>query len=203
MITSGAEFGSDCDAAEYRSVDPIQLLRRWLPPPGSLPALMALATQGCDEYPRVRHVLLSEVEDRAVYFHTDSRSAKVQELSRSSRAAIALAWPAVGRQVVGHGDVHRASAREERQVFGRRGRYLQLLAWLNDDETAALAVDERRRRWAQFDGAHPQLTMPATWTGFAVELEELTFWRGDPEGPSHRTRFRRAHDAWVCEELAG
>jgi pyridoxamine 5'-phosphate oxidase len=203
MITSGNEFGSDCAVADYASVDPIDLLRRWLPPPESLPALMALATHGCDGYPRVRHVLLSEADDTALYFHTDSRSAKVAELARSPRAAIALAWPAVGRQVVGHGDVHRASADEEARVFSRRGRYLQLLAWLNDDETAAQSVDERHRRWAQFDMSHPELTMPATWTGFAVELDELTFWRGDPDGPSHRTRFRRARNTWISEELAG
>ena len=42
-----------------------------------------------------------------------------------------------------------------------------------------------------------------TWTGFAVELREITFWRGDPDGPSQRTRFRRAGESWTAEVLPG
>ncbi|KAI4266878.1 MAG: hypothetical protein L6R38_008494 [Xanthoria sp. 2 TBL-2021] len=78
-----------------------------------------------------------------------------------------------------------------------------MLAWVNDDETAALSADERRRRWLDFDAANEVLTPPTTWTGFAVDLRELTFWRGDPEGPSQRVRFRRDDDAWTSEVLPG
>jgi pyridoxamine 5'-phosphate oxidase len=203
LITSGTDFGTDCAVEEYRSIDPILLLRRWLPPPESPPALMALATCGRDEYPRVRHVLLSEADDEGVYFHTDSRSAKVAELSARPRAAIALAWPAAGRQVVAHGDVSRAPDDELQQIYSRRTRYLQLLAWLNDDEMAALSAVERRRRWSEFDATNEVLMPPTTWTGFAVDLREITFWRGDPDGPSQRIRFNRNGDSWTSEVLPG
>lgn len=203
ITTSHAEFGTDCAVDEYRSIDPMALLRQWLPSADSRPALMALATTGHDDYPRVRHVLLSEADDTAVYFHTDSQSAKVAELAAHPRAAIALAWPAVGRQVVAHGDVRRAPDDELRQVYSRRTRYLQLLAWLNDTETAALSAEDRRSRWADFDAAHEVLTPPDTWTGFAVDLREITFWRGDPDGPSQRTRFLRDGESWISEVLPG
>ena len=202
-MTSGTDFGTDCAVEDYRSIDPVHLLRQWLPSPDSPPPLMALATCAVDDYPRVRHVLLSEADDNAVYFHTDSRSSKVAELSARPRAAIALAWPTVGRQVVAHGDVRRAPDDQLQQSYSRRTRYLQLLAWLNDDEMAALSAQERRRRWSEFDTAHQKLAPPATWTGFAVDLREITFWRGDPEGPSQRTRFRRDGDAWTSEVLPG
>lgn len=203
MITSSAEFGSDCAVEEYLSVDPMALLRQWLPPTDSPPALMALATCGPDDYPRVRHVLISRADDTAVYFHTDSHSSKVAELAERPRAAIALAWPAVRRQVVAHGDVRRAPEDELRQTYSQRTRYLQLLAWLNDKDMAALSAEERRRRWSEFDFAHPDLTPPTTWTGFAVDLREITFWRGDPEGPSQRTRFILDDDSWTTEVLPG
>lgn len=203
ISTSHAEFGTDCAVADYHSIAPMTLLRQWLPSPDSRPALMALATSGVDEYPRVRHVLLSEVAGTAVYFHTDSQSSKVAELSTRPRAAIALAWPAVGRQVVAHGDVRRAPEDELRHIYSRRTRYLQLLAWLNDDEMAALSAEERHRRWSEFDNAHDQLAPPPTWTGFAVDLREITFWRADPAGPSQRTRFRRTGDSWTSEVLPG
>jgi pyridoxamine 5'-phosphate oxidase len=203
LITSGAAFGTDCPVEEYGSIDPMVLLRRWLPSPDSPPPLMALATSAPDEYPRVRHVLLSDVDDTGVYFHTDSRSSKVAELSARPRAAIGLAWPAVGRQVVAHGDVRRAPDDELQHIYSRRTRYLQLLAWLNDDEMAALSVEERHRRWSDFDAANDVLTPPRTWTGFAVDLREITFWRGDPAGPSQRIRFSRDEDSWTPEVLPG
>jgi len=203
VITSSTDFGTDCAAEQYRSVDPMVLLGQWLPSPDSPPALMALATCGSDDYPRVRHVLLSQADDTAVYFHTDSHSSKVAELTERPRAAVALAWPAVRRQVVAHGDVRRAPDEQLRQAYSRRPRYLQLLAWLNDDEMAALSAEERRRRWSEFDLTHPDLAPPSTWTGFAIDLREITFWRGDPDGPSHRTRFTLDDDSWITEVLPG
>jgi pyridoxamine 5'-phosphate oxidase len=203
LITSGTDFGTDCAVDEYRSINPMVLLRQWLPSPDSPPPLMALATCGQDDYPRVRHVLLSEADDTSVYFHTDSRSAKVAELAARPRAAIALAWPAVRRQVVAHGDVQSVPDDELRQAYSNRTRYLQLLAWLNDNEMAALSTEERRKRWSEFDTAHPELTPPDTWTGFAVELREIMFWRGDADGPSLRTRFTRDHGNWTSEVLPG
>ena len=103
MITSGTGFGTDCASADQLSVHPMTLLRNWLPPSDEPRPLMALATCGPDGYPRVRHVLITEADDTAVYFHTDSRSAKVAELADNPRASIAIAWPAVGRQVVAAG----------------------------------------------------------------------------------------------------
>lgn len=203
ITTSGVEFGTDCDPDEYRTVDPMKLLRRWLPGQDSPPPLMALATCAGDDYPRARHVLLSEADDRAVYFHTDSRSAKVAELTARPRAALALAWPLHGRQVVAHGDVHPAPVAELARTFRRRPRYLQLLAWLNDTDMAGLPVSERHRRWADFDIANATLQPPATWTGFGVELRVITFWRADTQGPSQRVRFTRDGGTWQSEVLPG
>jgi pyridoxamine 5'-phosphate oxidase len=203
ITTSGVDFGTDCAPDEYRTIDPMTLLRRWLPPQDSPPPLMALATCAEDGYPRVRHVLLSEADDRAVYFHTDSRTAKVAELTARPRAAVALAWPTYGRQVVAHGDVHLAPADELLRVFSRRPRYLQILAWLNDTGMAALPESERQRRWAEFDATNTSLQAPPTWTGFGVVLHEVTFWRAATQGPSQRVRFTRDGGSWHSEVLPG
>ncbi|MCX4095168.1 pyridoxine/pyridoxamine 5'-phosphate oxidase [Nocardia sp. alder85J] len=204
MITSSAVFGQDCTPAEYPSIDPIRLAGMWIPAPGSAPPpLMALATVGADGFPRVRHVLLSEFADGAVYFHTDTGSAKVAELRDHPQAAVAVAWPEVGRQLLVRGTVTRATAAEERAVYARRGRYLQLLAWLNTPEQAALPVAARHAAWTEFDAAHADLEPPGSWAGFALRPEEFTFWRGDPDGPSQRVRYRRAETAWTVEVLPG
>lgn len=204
MITSSTAFGHDCHPAEYADTDPVRLLSMWIPPPGAAPpSLMALATIAADGYPRARHVLLSEYHDGAVYFHTDATSAKVAELRSNPRAAVTVAWPTIGRQVSMYGDVRAATPEHDRAVYARRGRYLQLLAWLNTPEITALTQADRQATWARFDAEHPDLDPPSTWLGFALEPRELTFWRGDPLGPSQRTRYRRADDRWTVEVLPG
>lgn len=204
MITSSTAFGQDCDPAEYADIDPMRLLAMWLPAPGDAPPpLMALATVAADGFPRVRHVLLSEYRDGAVTFHTDTDSAKVTELRANPRAAVTVAWPELGRQVSAHGTIHPTDPRHDRAVFARRGRYLQLLAWLNTPEMAALTPAARHAAWARFDAENPRLEPPPTWLGFALHLRTVTFWRGDPHGPSQRTRYRRTENRWTVEVLPG
>ena len=204
MIETGQRFGIDCDPSETTSIDPVGLLTRWIPPPQSCPPLvMALSTNGLDGYPRVRHVLLTEIRDGSIHFHTDTRSAKVAEIESDPRAAVSVAWPELGKQFMVHGDVIRATREEEALAYANRSRYLQLLAWLNDAATAHRNAEERHRAWADFDAAHPVLTPPDTWIGFALTPWEITFWRGDPDGPSHRTCFTRTGDAWTAEVLPG
>lgn len=180
------------------------LLAAWLPANDD-PArpLMTLSTGSSSGYPDARTVLLSEYDDRGFFFHTDSRSRKVADVTGDPRAALTLVWP--GRQLVVQGDVMRADAAEEAWAYEHRSRYLQLLAWLNTPEFAALPLDERLARWADFDDEHPEGTLdaPATWAGFVVRPVRLTFWEGRPDTASHRTEFRRAGDAWSRALLPG
>ena len=204
MITSGNDFGSDCAPEEMTTIDPAELLSMWIPAAGtSAPLLMALSTVGTDGYPRLRHVLLSEFAGGAVYFHTDARSAKVAEIEATPRAAASVAWPHLGRQFTLHGDVSRADPDEEKRIYAHRGRYLQLLAWLNDASMTALPESARHDAWARFDAEHPSLTPPADWVGYRIIPTVITFWRGDPEGPSQRVRFTASSDGWRTEVLPG
>lgn len=205
MITSSADFGVDCEPDEERSVDPLTLLGRWTRSGGEgAPPLMSLATNGIDGYPRVRHVLLSESDDTAVYFHTDSRSDKAEQIASSPRAACALVWPDEGKQVVMHGDVRPVDPTVAADAYARRTRYLQILAWCNDAEMAHRRQEDRRDAWALFDTQHDQLDPPPTWVGYMLTPREITFWRGDPVGPSRRIRFvRKTGDEWETEVLPG
>lgn len=183
---------------------PFDLLADWLPANDD-PArpLMTLGTLSPDGYPDARTVLLSEFDERGLFFHTDSRSRKVADLAGTPRASLTLIWP--GRQLVLQGVVSRATADEEQTVYARRSRYLQLLAWLNTDEFAALPLEERLAAWAAYGEEHPSLTAPETWVGFMVEPVRVTFWEGRPETAGIRTEFRREdlEAPWSVTTIAG
>lgn len=176
------------------------------------PTLMTLATVDPDGYPRTRTVMVTGVgDDGRVFFHTDSRSRKITDIAHSPKASLTVLTPDRTRQVTVIGDVVADSPSGERVAYAARSRYLQLLAWLNDREMAQKDVAERRRIWADFDAAHPDLGAedpPSTWTGFGVVPREYLFWTADEEGPSQRVRYTRTNPdnpdtTWTTEVLPG
>jgi len=197
-------FGYDV-GVDDAVVDPHALLRGWLARcDGDTTPLMTLSTIDADGYPDSRHVLLSRCDaEGRIAFHTDSRSRKAAELAAVPRASVAVVWPGLARQLVVTGDVVVQNETGQREAYARRSRYLQLLAWLNEDEAAAARAEERRSTWAAFDQAHPELEPPRTWVGYVLIPRRIAFWRGDQDGPSNRLLCTRTGDSWVVERRAG
>lgn len=204
MITSSQLFGEDVDDVDALHPDPMVLLRLWVPDASAeLRPLAALATIGPDGDPSVRHVLVSDRDADGILFHTGTDTRKSAELAAHPAAAMVVAWPEIGRQLSIRGAVERITPAEAATAYARRSRYLQLLAWVNTPETALLPLAERRARWAEFDAAHPHLEPPAEWTGYRIRPRTLTFWRGDPDGPSNRQEYTRTSDGWTGTILPG
>ncbi|MFJ4037077.1 pyridoxal 5'-phosphate synthase [Microbacterium sp. NPDC090007] len=204
MITAGTTFGSDVDDVDALVDDPLALLVRWLPAHDSeLRPLAALSTIGRDGLPSLRHVLISDRDATGLYFHTDSASTKVAEIAANPVAAMAVAWPETGRQLVARGVVERVNASEAAAVYRQRSRYLQLLAWVNTHENAQLPAAARRHLWSEFDDAHPVLDPPERWVGFRLRPVTLTFWRGDAQGQSTRQHYTLTEGRWSGRVLAG
>jgi pyridoxamine 5'-phosphate oxidase len=182
---------------------PGELLAEWLPANDDpVRPLMTLSTLSSSGYPDARTVLLSEFDDSGLYFHTDSRSRKVADVTAHPRVALTLVLPA--RQLVVQGDAARSSAEEQAWAYAHRSRYLQQLSWLNTAEFSALPGPERVAAWAEFGAEHPELSPPPTWVGFVVRPVRLTFWEGFADTASRRTEYRRQADGtWQAALLAG
>jgi pyridoxamine 5'-phosphate oxidase len=206
IITSTQTFGTDHADPDETLADPMELLGLWLPENADeLRPLMTLSTVDADGYPDSRNVLLSEFDGEALYFHTDARSRKAGELATNPRVALAFVWIELGRQLTVVGDAAPATPEEAAAAFAARSRYLQLLAWRNGADLAGLGLAARRAAWAAFAAEHPEGTLepPPTWTGFRVVPRRLTFWRGDPDGPSNRVEYTRSGGGWEAVRLPG
>jgi len=186
---------------------PLAMLRAWLPSNDETDRpQIQVATADAAGRPDIRTVLLSEWDDRGFVFHTDAASRKVAELALNPSVAIAVLWPGFTRQLVVRGTAEAADPDRLERAFENRSPYLKQLAWQN---TTALAQDDREHRnaeWARFAATHDaaRLDPPATWTGYLVRPDRLTFWQSDPQGPSHRVEFVLEEDAtWSEHHLAG
>lgn len=186
---------------------PLALLREWLPPNEAVDRpQIQVATVDETGRPDIRTVLLSSWDEDGFRFHTDAASRKAAQLTRHPAVAIDVLWPGFSRQLVVRGTAEPEDRERLATAYAARSPYLKQLAWQN---TTALAQQDRAGRvaeWARFAVEHPPAALEpsATWTGYLVRPDRLTFWASDPEGPSHRTEFRQGADGtWSEHHLAG
>jgi pyridoxamine 5'-phosphate oxidase len=189
------------------SGEALRTLTDWLPPNDEpeRPQIQ-LATVDADGRPDVRTVLLSEWDADGFVFSTDADSRKTQQLESNPAVAILVLWPAFTRQLVIRGAAEPADAACLARTFERRSPYLKQLAWQNSAALAEADRAERTAEWARFRAEHDveHIDAPPTWAGYLVRPDRLTFWRSDPDGPSHRVEYRlQADGAWSEHHLAG
>ena len=77
----------------------------------------------------MRFVLLKGIDERGVEFFTNYESRKARELAANPRAALAILWKPLQRQVRLEGPVEVLTAEESDAYFATRSRGSQLGAW--------------------------------------------------------------------------
>ena len=202
--SSGLTFGDFAEANE-----PFGLFAAWMEEAKKSesrdPDAMALATVDQDGLPNVRMVLLKQWGPGGFVFYTNSESTKGHELAGQPKAALALYWKSLSRQVRIRGDVDRVSDAESDAYFTSRPRGAQIGAWASqqsrplktrsDLEAAAASYSEKY--------ADAPVPRPSYWIGYRIVPLEIEFWaeqsfrlhdrivfsRSRPGAPWQRTRL--------------
>ena len=189
------------------AVDPIAQLRAWLDEAyGAVaePRAMTLATATPDGRPSARVVLLRRLDEHGLTFFTNRTSRKGEDLSRNPRAAVAIHWWELGRQVCVEGVVVELSAEESTVYWETRPRGSQLAAWAspqsqpleNRSELDALVADVAER-FAGLD-----VPLPPFWGGYRLVPETVELWVHRDDRLHDRIRFTRDGSGWLSERLA-
>jgi len=199
-----AAVGLDEAAA---GADPIELFATWFEHAVASgmhePNAMALATVTPDGAPSVRIVLLKGFDARGAVFFTNYDSAKGRALAADPRAALAMLWHPLQRQVRIEGPVHEVSAQESDAYFATRPYGSRLGAVASPQSDVVRDRAELDRRYAEAAAAYPtQVARPERWGGYRVEPEVVEFWHGRQSRLHDRIRFARAADGWTRERLA-
>ena len=166
---------------------------------------MSLATATLDGIPSVRIVLLKEFDDRGFVFFTNYSSEKGHQLEANPRAALALYWVEVGRQIRIAGSVERTSREESNMYFHSRPRGSQLGAWVSHQSQV---IDARRVLDAKFAAmtqrfSGQEIPRPPHWGGYRVRPEIMEFWQRRDDRLHDRFRYTRdTGETWRIERLA-
>jgi pyridoxamine 5'-phosphate oxidase len=152
-------------------------------------------------------VLLKAFDERGFVFYSNTESRKGVELAANPRAAMAIHWMDLHRQVRASGSVAQVTAEESDAYFASRPRGAQLAAAASaqsrviGDRQALTA--EYRRLDEQF--ADSDVPRPPHWNGYRIWADEIEFWHGRTNRLHDRLRYSRrsaADGGWLIERLA-
>jgi pyridoxamine 5'-phosphate oxidase len=167
------------------------------------PEAMALATASADGMPSVRFVLLKGIDERGVEFFTNYESRKGRELIANPRAALAVLWKPLQRQVRLEGVVEVLSPEESDAYFASRSRGSQLGAWASAQSEVIPDREWLEQRLADVDARYPdEVPRPPHWGGFRLLPSMIEFWEGRPSRLHDREVFRRVEGEWVASRLS-
>jgi pyridoxamine 5'-phosphate oxidase len=188
--------------------DPLDRAREWLADAVEAgvqePEGAALATASPDGRPSVRFVLVRGIDEHGARFYTNYGSRKGRELDANPRAALALWWPSLQRQLRLEGAVERQSAEESDAYFASRGRGSQVGAWASRQGSVIEGREGLEARAAEFDAKLGEtVPRPEWWGGYRLRPEIVEFWEGRPNRLHDREHFVRLSDgSWRAERLS-
>jgi pyridoxamine 5'-phosphate oxidase len=191
----------------WAMADPLELVRAWFDEARTRvpePDAMTLATATPDGRPSARVVLVRGVDERGLVFFTNRTSRKGEELRANPRAALAIHWRELGRQIRVEGEVEEVGADESAAYWRTRPRGSQIAAWASKQSKPLENRGELEGHVAEMGArfADGDVPLPPFWGGYRVLPDAIELWEHRDDRLHDRLRYVRDGPGWRTERLA-
>lgn len=184
------------------SRDPHALFDEWLAEATRTepndPNAAALATVDASGAPQVRMVLIKGHDARGFTFFTNLGSRKGKALRMNPRAAFAMHWKSLRRQVRVEGDVEPVSDEEADAYFASRARGSQIGSWASrqsDVMDGEWSLEQEVAKYTARFGLGP-IPRPPYWSGFRILPHRMEFWEDMAFRLHRRWEYLATPDGW-------
>ena len=158
------------------------------------PTAMTLATVDAAGAPDARMVLLRGVDRDGLRWYTDRSSAKGRQLAVVPRAAVVLAWPALGRQIRVRGAVTPTDDADSDAYWAGRPHGSRIAASASHQSAELTGRVELDGAIAAAEAAYPEGTAvprPERWGGYRLTPERVELWQQRAFRAHDRLRYER------------
>ncbi len=172
------------------------------------PTAMTLATVDADGAPDARMVLLRGVDRDGLRWYTDRSSAKGRQLAVVPRAAVVLAWPALGRQIRVRGEAAPTDDADSDAYWAGRPHGSRIAASASHQSTELASRAELDAAIAALEATYPEdapVPRPERWGGYRLTPERVELWQQQAFRVHDRLRYERdpsASTGWRIVRLS-
>lgn len=189
---------------------PCLLLRKWLQLAidRNIPKADAfgISTVSAFGIPSSRMVLVSQINDDGLFFFTDSRSRKIEDIKSNCNACGLFYWPTLRRQVRIEGVVEAISESfAERDFYSKTvGQQLMIVLTKQSEQIKHYRI-LRRTFFESVEGLATEkyVAKPDYWCGYVLKIKKIEFFKSDDDRINKRVLFSKlANMKWKAEHLA-
>ncbi len=202
----------DYDVGQLRradlAADPVAQLRRWLGDAGRAeapePNAMAVGTVDAGGRPRVRNVLLRNLDESGLVFYSNRLSAKGRAIDVNPVASALFSWLGMQRQVRVDADVEVLDGALADAYWADRPHGSQIASAASPqgevvaDRAQLEALVERYER----ESGGSEISRPEHWVGYRLRPNTFEFWQGRRARLHDRFRYRLTGGSWEIDRLA-
>ena len=163
--------------------DPIILLNQWLSEAEKSepndPEAVNLATCNLNGQPSNRMVLIKDISEKGLKFHTNSNSQKGEDLQKNDKASMCFYWKSLRKQVRIEGHIEMISAAEADDYFASRRRERQIGAWASNQSASFQNWDDLENAIKATEDKFKDvdnIPRPPYWNGYRLAPQKIEFW---------------------------
>ncbi|MDG2396666.1 MAG: pyridoxamine 5'-phosphate oxidase [Flavobacteriaceae bacterium] len=197
------KYSLDDEISEY----PFDLFDKWFRDAKSNklieePNAMALSTNGIDDYPRSRIVLLKEYSENGFVFFTNYNSIKGKSISKSNKVCLTFFWSTLERQIIISGIAKKISSKNSDEYFNSRPIGSRIGAIVSPQSERIPSRDYLDNILKKNISKKKKIIRPSHWGGYLVEPITFEFWQGRKDRLHDRIEFVKNNNKWINYRLA-